>query len=99
MGKKLAECLLRRKELQEKLDRMKSVDVAAIYEVKVERRKVTDTVDDIIAKVPRITYADFQREYSFYARQLRLIDGAIQHSNWTVEVTDVDKCFDDFRPE
>ena len=98
MAKKLAECLLRRKELQQKLDRMDSIHEKEIYEIRVKRVKVTDSVDEVTAAVPKMTYKEFDAEYSYYAKQLRLIDAAIQQVNWTAEVDNIDVCFSDFEP-
>ena len=94
--KKLAECLLRRKELQQQIDRMKGIHAKELFEVKIQRKKVTDDVDDIIASVPKMTFAQFDAEYRYYAKQLRLVDAAIQQINWTAEVDGVDECFKDY---
>lgn len=97
--KKLAECLLRRKELQQKLDRMNQINAKDLYEVKAARKKVTDDIDDVIAQVPKMTFSQFEAEYRHYAKQLRLIDAAIQQTNWTAEVKEVENCFNDFNAE
>ena len=86
---KLAEALLRRKQLQEKVAMLKTIDQRSLFEVKVSRKQVTDTVDDIVAQVPKLTLSQFTREYDWHAKQLRLIDAAIQQANWTSEI-DVD---------
>ena len=83
---KLAEALLRRKELQQKLDVLRQVDAKALYEVKMQRRSVTDSVDDIVAQVPKLTASQVTQEYDYYARRLRLVDAAIQQANWTTEI-------------
>lgn len=93
---KLAECLLRRKELQDKLSRMDQIRQRDLYEVRVKRIKVTDAIDEVTANVPKLTYAQFDAEYSHYARQLRLVDAAIQQVNWTAEVPNIDRCFEDY---
>ena len=98
MSHKLAECLLRRKELQQRLDRMNQIDNKDLFEVRVQRKNVTENIDDVIAQVPKMTYAEFESEYRHYAKALRLIDGAIQQVNWTAEVDGVDQCFKDFEP-
>lgn len=87
MNVKLAEALLRRKELQQKVDQLKAINVKELFEVKVKRQKVTDDVDDILAQVPKLTAAQVTKEYDYYARALRLVDAAIQQANWTTEVT------------
>jgi hypothetical protein len=96
MAKTLAECLLRRKELQEKVDQVAAIKKADVFETKAKRVKVTDDVEDFIAEVPKLTLKEVTAEYDYYARQLRLIDAAIQRQNWTVEVPDVEDCFKDY---
>ena len=94
--KKLAECLLRRKELQQKIDRIGTIMVKDLFEVKVKRVNVTDSVDDLTASVPKLELNQVTREYDHYAKQLRLIDAAIQQCNWTTEVDNVDTNFVDY---
>jgi hypothetical protein len=67
---KLAEALLRRKELQGKLDVLKHIKDKDLFEVKARRQPVAEGIDDVVAQVTR--------EYDWHARQLRLIDAAIQ---------------------
>ena len=94
--KKLAECLLRRKELQQKVDRIGAIKDKDLFEVKARRQQVTDSIDDVVAQVPKVTLSQVTKEYDYYAKQLRLIDAAIQQINWTSDVDGVDKCFEDF---
>lgn len=86
MKVKLAEALLRRKELAEKVKGIQNFKQADLYEVKVKRTKVTDDVDDIIASVPKLTLSQVMAELDYYARALRLVDAAIQQANWTTDV-------------
>lgn len=83
---KLAEALLRRKELQEKLRNIEPIKRADIFETKVKRVNVTESIDDLTASVPKLTLSQVTAEYDHYAKQLRLIDAAIQQVNWTTEV-------------
>lgn len=83
---KLAEALLRRKELQAKTEQLARIKSDALFEVVAKRVNVTDNVDDLIAKVPKLSAAEVTAEYDFYARQLRLIDAAIQQANWTTDL-------------
>lgn len=94
--KKLAECLLRRKELQQKLDRMSLINRKDLFKTEVQRVRVAEGFDDIQVKMPVVKFADFDAEYNYYAKQLRLIDAAIQNMNWTTDVDNVSTCFDDF---
>lgn len=86
MKVKLAEALLRRKELNEKVEQLKKINVQNLFEVKVQRKNVTENLDDIIAQVPRITLAQVSAGYDWYAKQLRLVDAAIQQANWVTEI-------------
>lgn len=87
---KLAEALLRRKELQDKVSRIAVVKDKDIYEVKTGRKAAHEGIDDIIAQVPKLSLAEVTKEYDHYAKRLRLIDAAIQQANWTTEI-EVDK--------
>lgn len=86
MRVKLAEALLRRKELQGKVDMLKHIQDKNLFEVKAQRRQVTESLDDIIAQVPKLTASQVTAEYDWHARQLRLVDAAIQQANWTCEI-------------
>lgn len=86
MKVKLAEALLRRKELQGKVDTLKHIQDKNLFEVKAQRRQVTESLDDIIAQVPKLTASQVTAEYDWHARQLRLVDAAIQQANWTCEI-------------
>lgn len=96
---KLAEALLRRKELQDKVDILKHIKDKDIFEVKYQRKAVNDTIDDIVAQVPKMTASQVTAEFDFYARQLRLVDAAIQQANWTVEVEVGDTVMGDYRKQ
>lgn len=86
MNVKLAEALLRRKELQDKVNQLKAINVQNLFETKMQRRQVNEQYDDIVATVPKLTASQVTSEYDYYARQLRLVDAAIQQANWTTEV-------------
>ncbi|MHC4464912.1 MAG: DIP1984 family protein [Planctomycetota bacterium] len=94
---KLAEALLRRKELQEKVARIQTVKDKDIFEVRTQRKQAHEGIDDVIAAVPKLILAEVTQEYDFYAKRLRLIDAAIQQANWTTEI-DVDTCVNDDYP-
>jgi hypothetical protein len=93
---KLADALLRRKELQGKVDVLKSIKDRDLFEVKARRQQVADGIDDIVAQVPKLTASQVTREYDWHARQLRLIDSAIQQANWTCEIEVHDESMGDF---
>ena len=96
---KLAEALLRRKELQGKVDMLKQIKDKDLFEVKAQRKNVTENIDDIIAAVPKLTASQVTAEFDFYARQLRLVDAAIQQANWTVEVEIGDTVMGDYKKQ
>lgn len=87
MELKLAEALLRRKELQAKVDQLRTIKDKDLFEVRGKRTRLTDDVDDVVMQVPLLSAKQVTHEYDWYARQLRLIDAAIQQANWTVEIT------------
>lgn len=94
---KLAEALLRRKELQAKVEMLKKIkETQVYYEVRGQRTKVTEGLDDINANYPKLTVSQVTAEYDFAARQLRLIDACIQQTNWTAEITVDSMVMEDF---
>jgi hypothetical protein len=90
MSIKLAEALLRRKELAAKVEQLKALNVKDFYELKAKRVKVTDSIDDLVLQVTH--------EHDWYARQLRVIDAAIQQANWATEVNVDGTVMGDYRP-
>jgi len=93
---KLAEALLRRKELNEKVAQLKQINVTGLFEVKVRRQSVTENVDNISATVPKIKLSQVAAGYDWYAKQLRLVDAAIQQANWVTEIQVGDDVMKDF---
>ena len=82
----LAEALLRRKELQAKVDQLKDINHDHLFEMVMKRRQINDDIDDIAANVPKLTAAQVTEEYNFYAKRLRLVDAIIQRANWETDV-------------
>ena len=70
-----------------------------MFEVKMQRRQVNETIDDINAQVPKMTWGEFNKEYDFYAKQLREIDGFIQQSNYNTETEAPESLLEDFKTE
>lgn len=91
--KTLAECLLRRKELQDKLQGIGNIKNADIYEIRVVRKKVHEGIDDVTASVPKLEFNQVSAEYNHVASQLRKIDAHIQRTNWTTELSGIDDLF------
>jgi hypothetical protein len=84
MDIKLAEALLRRKELAEKLNVLRHFkDNHAFYEVRGQRVKVTEGLEDINVNYPKLEVSQVTAEFDFVAKQLRLVDALIQQANWT----------------
>jgi Skp family chaperone for outer membrane proteins len=77
----LAHALLRRKELQQKVDQLKAINVKDLFEVKAQRRNVTENIDDIIAQVPKLKPEEVTAAYDWHARRLREVDLVIQQAN------------------
>ena len=96
MKVKLAEALLRRKELQGKVDILKQIKEKDLYEVKARRQQVAEGIDDLVAQVPKITASQVTQEFDWHSRQLRLVDAAIQQANWTCEIEVHDESMGDF---
>ena len=83
---KLAEALLRRKELARKVELLGVIQANALFEVKARRVSVNDSLDDVTAQVPKLRASQVTREHDWHARQLRKIDAYIQQMNWTAEI-------------
>lgn len=87
---KLADALLRRKELNQKVDQLRAIKDKDIFEFRFERKQINENLDDIKAQVPVLEANQVTAEFDYYANKLRLIDAAIQQLNWTTNIT-VDK--------
>jgi len=88
---KLAEALLRRKELQQRLNNIAPVMSASdkLFKTHVKRLSAADGIDEATILVPRLTLGQVTAEHDFLAKRLRLVDAAIQQANWTMEVESV----------
>lgn len=84
---KLAQLLLRRKELQEKVQQLRTINQSKLFEPVVRRVNVTDSLDDVTAQIPLLTAAQVTKEFDMYASSLRQVDAAIQQANWDTDVT------------
>lgn len=85
---KLAEALLRRKELSAKVEMLKKIKENQVYyEIRGQRVKVTEGMEELNANYPKLECNQVTKEYDFAARQLRLVDAAIQQTNWTAEIS------------
>ena len=95
----LAEALLRRKELAAKCVVLANIKANALYEVKASRKQISESLDDIVAQVPKLTAGQVTAEYDWHARQLRLVDAAIQQANWTSQIDVNESVMADYKPE
>ncbi len=93
---KLADALLRRKELQQKVDQVREVKSQDLFELKFQRKQVNEQIDDITTQVPKCDLSQVTQEFDYYANKLRLIDAAIQQLNWTTEITVNDAVWVDY---
>lgn len=83
---KLAEALLRRKELQMKLDRIAPINQRDLFEQKMIRKSISESIDELQITIPKVEYATISGIHDHYAKQLRLIDAHIQQANWNTEL-------------
>jgi len=93
---KLAEALLRRKELQEKVDQLKPINQKELYEIKARRQNVMEGVDDLVAQVPKVSFNQITAAYDFHSRRLRMVDALIQQANWATELDVEDTVMADY---
>lgn len=87
---KLAEALLRRKELDQKVSQLAGINQKELFEIKVKRSQVTDSIEDVVAQVPKVSFQQVTHAFDHHAKSLRRIDAAIQQANWNTEI-DVDE--------
>jgi hypothetical protein len=86
---KIAEALVLRKHLEAKVEQLKPVKQIGdngAFELKTERVKISEEVDEVKFQVPKIDMKDLTKEYDTYSKALRELDTAIQQANWTAEV-------------
>lgn len=91
---KLAEALLLRKQLVQKVEQLKPIKQVGdngLFELKHERRNVNETTDEIKFQIPKVTLADVTKTFDHYATQLRKLDSAIQRANWETEISFVEE--------
>lgn len=95
---KLAEALLRRKELQQKVHLLTKIkDTQVYYEIRGQRVKVTEGIEELNINYPKLDASQVTAEYDHAARQLRLVDAAIQNANWTQEIAVDSMVMEDYK--
>lgn len=87
----LAELLLRRKELQEKVDQLRQINQRDLFITQVIPQNVrtqteTEIVRNLTIKMPFVSMQQVTHAYDAAARNLRLVDAAIQKANWNTIV-------------
>ena len=93
----LAAALLRRKELQEKVKQLHTINVKDMFETKGKRVKVTEDIDDLVLSVPKLKPEEVTAAYDWHARQLRTIDLAIQQANHSTKLEVLTTVMEDYR--
>ena len=86
---KIAEALLLRKQLQDKVEQLKPIKQMGeqgIFEMKSQRVNVSQEVDEVKFQVPRLSLKDVTKTYDHYASELRKLDASIQKANWEFDV-------------
>lgn len=90
---KIAEALLLRKHLAQKVDQLKTIKLqgeGGIFEVKFNRKSVSvgqEAIDEIVAQVPKVTMKEVTKEFDLYASELRKLDTSIQQANWQFDIS------------
>ena len=95
MNIKLAEGLLRRKELTSRLGVLSHVKQTDWVQVIHTRKAISDSTDDIVSKVPKFRPEELMAEINRCSMQLRFVDAAIQQANWTTDIEIDPKVMDD----
>lgn len=86
---KIAEALLLRKQLDAKVEQLRPIrDLGdkGVFELKTQRVKVSDEVDEVKFQIPKISLKEVTKEYDHYASELRKLDASIQKANWEFDV-------------
>jgi len=87
MKMKIAEALLLRKNLQEKLARLEVFKEADLYEVKTTRSQIKEgEIEEVRTKVPKLSLKDVLQEYNSVSKKVRMLDAAIQKANWDYDI-------------
>lgn len=88
---KLAEALVLRKHLQDKVKQLEPIYIngqKGLFELKTERRSIGENVDEVTLNVPKVELEDVTAEYDKYSKALRQLDTSIQATNWSTPLVD-----------
>lgn len=86
---KIAEALLLRKQLEQKVEQLKPLKLNGengVYKLEIQRVKISEEVDEARISIPRLQPSDVTREYDHFATELRKLDTAIQKANWQFDI-------------
>lgn len=86
---RVAEALVMRKHLEAKVKQLEPIYMdgqKGLFEMRTERKKISDEVDEVKIQVPKVTLKEVTAEYDKYSKALRQLDTAIQAANWVNEV-------------
>ena len=86
---KIAEALVLRKHLDEKVKQLAPLKTAGdngVFELKTERVNINENIDEVKLQVPKLQLKDITAEYDKYSKALRELDTAIQKANWTFDI-------------
>ena len=91
---KIAQALLLRKQLERKVNQLepiKNMGEQGLFEIKTQRKNVSEEVDEVSFQVPKVTLSEVTKEYDKFATALRKLDASIQKANWEYDVDFSDK--------
>lgn len=92
---KIAQALLLRKQLEQKVEQLKPIKQIGdngLFEIKTQRKHITENTDEVTFQIPKITLSEVTKEFDKYATALRKLDAAVQKANWQYDLdfTDAD---------
>lgn len=82
----LAQLLLRRKELNQKVEQLKTINIKGLFETKYTRKQLSESIDDVTIIAPMLSASQVTEEFDYYAGQLRQVDALIQQANWATQI-------------
>lgn len=86
---KIAQALLLRKQLEAKVKQLEPLRMNGdngVFDMKVERVKVSEEIDEARMQIPKVTVDDITKSYDKYSSALRKLDAAIQEANWKFDL-------------
>ncbi len=87
---KLAEALLLRKQLAQKVEQLRPLKIngdQGVYQDQTQRIKISDDVEELRLKIARVDIKTVTREFDHAATSLRKLDALIQQANWAVDIS------------